>query len=277
MSDLCRDRQRERQPTRPHLPDAGRDRRPAGLDQGGAAASGAVPRLPGLRDGLSRRACSTASSSSRFAWAWSRRSTTREARRLVSPLDPVRPVSLSGADAQRAGPGAIGAAAAFGPAGQRAGLVSPAAAAAATTGGNAAAAGQVAAAAAGRAAGDRPRRARVALFTGCVGDAVFRATNWATARVLQQNGCDVIVPQSQGCCGAIHFHAGSSEPARELADANLARVPRRRRRRDHRERGRLRRDAQRLRPPLARRAARCPGAIRGQSEGRQRVSGSAWA
>jgi glycolate oxidase iron-sulfur subunit len=67
-----------------------------------------------------------------------------------------------------------------------------------------------------------PKRARVALFTGCVGDAVFRATNWATARVLQQNGCEVIVPRAQACCGAIHFHAGSSEPAREFADQNLA-------------------------------------------------------
>jgi len=65
------------------------------------------------------------------------------------------------------------------------------------------------------------RRARVALFTGCVADVMFRPTHWATARVLQQNGCDVLVPQEQVCCGAIHFHAGSSEPARELADANL--------------------------------------------------------
>lgn len=66
------------------------------------------------------------------------------------------------------------------------------------------------------------RRARVALFTGCVGDALFRHTNWATARVLQENGCDVIVPQSQVCCGAIHFHAGASAPAREMADKNAA-------------------------------------------------------
>jgi glycolate oxidase iron-sulfur subunit len=65
------------------------------------------------------------------------------------------------------------------------------------------------------------RRARVALFTGCVGDALFRHTNWATARVLQQNGCEVVVPRSQACCGAIHFHAGSSQPAREFADANV--------------------------------------------------------
>jgi glycolate oxidase iron-sulfur subunit len=66
------------------------------------------------------------------------------------------------------------------------------------------------------------RRARVALFTGCVGDALFRQTNWATARVLQENGCDVLVPQNQACCGAIHLHAGSSAPARQFADANVA-------------------------------------------------------
>lgn len=66
------------------------------------------------------------------------------------------------------------------------------------------------------------RRARVALFTGCVADAMLRPTNWATARVLQENGCDVVIPKTQKCCGAIHFHAGSSEPARELADANVA-------------------------------------------------------
>jgi glycolate oxidase iron-sulfur subunit len=69
------------------------------------------------------------------------------------------------------------------------------------------------------------RRATVALFTGCIGDAMFRHVNWATARVLQQNGCDVHVPPTQACCGAIHFHAGSSEPARNFADQNLAAFP----------------------------------------------------
>lgn len=66
------------------------------------------------------------------------------------------------------------------------------------------------------------QRAKVALFTGCVQDVLFRRTNWATARVLQANGCEVLVPQSQACCGAIHFHAGSSQPAREFADKNVA-------------------------------------------------------
>jgi glycolate oxidase iron-sulfur subunit len=65
------------------------------------------------------------------------------------------------------------------------------------------------------------KRARVAFFTGCVADAMFRPTHWATLRVLQQNGCDVIVPPGQGCCGAIHYHAGDSIGARKMADANL--------------------------------------------------------
>jgi glycolate oxidase iron-sulfur subunit len=69
------------------------------------------------------------------------------------------------------------------------------------------------------------RRATVALFIGCIGDAMFRHVNWATARVLQQNGCDVHVPPAQVCCGAIHLHAGSSEPARQFANQNLAAFP----------------------------------------------------
>jgi len=65
-----------------------------------------------------------------------------------------------------------------------------------------------------------PRRARVALFTGCVADAMFGQTNWATARVLQQNGCEVVIPQTQVCCGAIHYHSGAGKAALELADVN---------------------------------------------------------
>ena len=65
-----------------------------------------------------------------------------------------------------------------------------------------------------------PRRARVALFTGCVADAMFRHVHWATARVLQQNGCDVVIPKSQGCCGAIHYHSGAGAPALHMAETN---------------------------------------------------------
>lgn len=64
------------------------------------------------------------------------------------------------------------------------------------------------------------KRATVALFTGCVSDAMFHHVNWSTARVLQQNGCDVHIPKSQGCCGAIHYHSGQGEPAMQLANQN---------------------------------------------------------
>ena len=65
-----------------------------------------------------------------------------------------------------------------------------------------------------------PRRARVALFTGCVAEAMFHHVNWATARVLQANGCDVVIPRDQACCGAIHYHSGAGGPALDLARTN---------------------------------------------------------
>jgi glycolate oxidase iron-sulfur subunit len=50
--------------------------------------------------------------------------------------------------------------------------------------------------------------AKVALVTGCVQSVVFGDVNTATARVLQAEGYDVHVPGGQGCCGALHAHAG---------------------------------------------------------------------
>ncbi len=67
-----------------------------------------------------------------------------------------------------------------------------------------------------------PKRARVALFLGCVADAMYPETNAATARVLQANGCEVVVPRSQNCCGAIHYHSGSEGMAVDLARQNIA-------------------------------------------------------
>lgn len=67
-----------------------------------------------------------------------------------------------------------------------------------------------------------PRRAKVALFLGCVADALQPETNAATARVLRRNGCEVHVPRSQACCGAIHYHSGAEVPALALARQNLA-------------------------------------------------------
>ena len=70
-----------------------------------------------------------------------------------------------------------------------------------------------------------PKRARVALFLGCVADAMFPETNSATARVLQQNGCEVVIPPGQVCCGAIHYHSGVEGPALDLARQNLKAFP----------------------------------------------------
>lgn len=64
------------------------------------------------------------------------------------------------------------------------------------------------------------QRARVALFTGCAGDAFFPATTVATARVLQKNGCEVWIPRTQVCCGALHYHAAQEAPARDFARQN---------------------------------------------------------
>ncbi len=62
-----------------------------------------------------------------------------------------------------------------------------------------------------------PRRARVALLTGCVQRVMEPAINAATADVLSRNGIEVIVPERQGCCGALTWHAGKVEAARGFA------------------------------------------------------------
>jgi len=66
------------------------------------------------------------------------------------------------------------------------------------------------------------RRGRVGLFVGCVMPELFGRVHAATVRVLVQNGFDVVVPREQGCCGALHAHAGDPELARELARRNAA-------------------------------------------------------
>jgi glycolate oxidase iron-sulfur subunit len=61
----------------------------------------------------------------------------------------------------------------------------------------------------------------VLLHAGCVMHVAFAEWDEATARVLQCNGCDVIVPADQGCCGAIAVHAGELDFGRELAKRNI--------------------------------------------------------
>jgi glycolate oxidase iron-sulfur subunit len=65
------------------------------------------------------------------------------------------------------------------------------------------------------------RRARVAFFAGCVAQVTFSDLNRATIRVLQANGCEVVVPAGQLCCGALPAHAGIRDVARTLARANM--------------------------------------------------------
>jgi glycolate oxidase iron-sulfur subunit len=67
-----------------------------------------------------------------------------------------------------------------------------------------------------------PRRYRVALLAGCVANVFFARLNEATVRVLQMNGCEVVIPEGQTCCGALHVHAGLPQPARVLARQNIA-------------------------------------------------------
>lgn len=65
------------------------------------------------------------------------------------------------------------------------------------------------------------RRARVAFFAGCVAQVFFARLNRVTIRVLQANGCEVVVPANQRCCGALAVHAGVRDVARALAATNL--------------------------------------------------------
>jgi glycolate oxidase iron-sulfur subunit len=66
------------------------------------------------------------------------------------------------------------------------------------------------------------RRSTVALLTGCIMSTAFAEVHEATICVLQQNGCDVLLPPGQTCCGALHSHSGALDGARELARRNIA-------------------------------------------------------
>jgi glycolate oxidase iron-sulfur subunit len=61
------------------------------------------------------------------------------------------------------------------------------------------------------------RRATVGLITGCVQEAFFPEVNAATARVLAAEGCDVVIPQRQSCCGALSVHNGREAEAERFA------------------------------------------------------------
>ena len=61
------------------------------------------------------------------------------------------------------------------------------------------------------------RRAIVGMLTGCVQRVFFPQVNIATARVLAAEGCDVVIPADQGCCGALSVHDGRREEAARFA------------------------------------------------------------
>jgi glycolate oxidase iron-sulfur subunit len=65
------------------------------------------------------------------------------------------------------------------------------------------------------------RRAVVGMLTGCVQREFFPGVNAATARVLAMEGCDVLIPRSQGCCGALSLHSGRAAEARDFAKATI--------------------------------------------------------
>lgn len=62
---------------------------------------------------------------------------------------------------------------------------------------------------------------RVAFFSGCLMDTMFLQTNDATMKLLQLAGCEIVIPQNQTCCGALHGHSGEKQGSKELAKRNI--------------------------------------------------------
>jgi glycolate oxidase iron-sulfur subunit len=64
-------------------------------------------------------------------------------------------------------------------------------------------------------------RLRVALLAGCAQRVYFGRVNCAAVAALAAAGCDVTVPPGQGCCGALHLHAGREREARRRAERTM--------------------------------------------------------
>ena len=73
--------------------------------------------------------------------------------------------------------------------------------------------------------GSNPARARVALLTGCAQSVLDPDINTATIQVLNHCGVDVVVPSTQGCCGALSWHVGNLKQAQKFARQNLDAFP----------------------------------------------------
>jgi glycolate oxidase iron-sulfur subunit len=70
-----------------------------------------------------------------------------------------------------------------------------------------------------------PRGFRVAMLTGCAQDLTFATVNRDTVEVLARNGCEVVTPAEQNCCGSLHAHNGEWELAQQLARRNIDQFP----------------------------------------------------
>ena len=253
LPDLRRDLRRERQPARPDLPDARRGRRPARRWAPGPRAPGALPRLPGLRVGLpfgrpvrqDHRAVQDRACEAR------RRPRTAQPAPAADPPPPL-PLLRAGQAAlaparllQKLGvldwAERIGLTRLLPPTLRRMQAMLPEARPGRATGcprscrrsGRSGRGSRSSSAASPTPCSPRPTRRRPA----------------SSSRTAARSS----IPRGQVCCGAIHYHSGVEEPALELARQNIAAFDADGRRRDHRQRRRLRRDAQGLRPHPARR------------------------
>ncbi|MDD9272241.1 (Fe-S)-binding protein [Paenibacillus sp. GCM10023248] len=63
--------------------------------------------------------------------------------------------------------------------------------------------------------------ATVGMFRGCLMDVMFTETNIKTVKLLSEAGFDVVIPETQNCCGALHAHSGESDQAKMLAKSNI--------------------------------------------------------
>jgi len=65
------------------------------------------------------------------------------------------------------------------------------------------------------------QKKKVAFFSGCLMDTMFMKTNDATMKLLQYAGCEIVIPDTQNCCGALHGHSGEREKSKEMAKRNI--------------------------------------------------------
>ena len=63
------------------------------------------------------------------------------------------------------------------------------------------------------------------MLVGCAQDLIFSDVNRDTVEVLAENGCEVVTPHDQHCCGSLHAHNGEWELAQRLARKNIDQFP----------------------------------------------------